>query len=76
MIYHALENKYKKLQRNVNDLESKELDAGYNFGRFEKSDTKCKPDALFLPLILSERGKKNAPVAQTEYETKCSSKTV
>ena len=63
----ALEDKYKKLQRNVNHLESKELDASITLEEFEKSDTKCKPGALFLPLILSERGKKNAPVAQTEY---------
>ena len=32
-------------------------------------DTKCKADTRFSSFIVSEVGKQNAPVAQTEYET-------
>jgi hypothetical protein len=44
-------------------------DNSYKFGRFEKSDTKCKADTRFSSFIVSEGGKQNAPVAQTEHET-------
>ena len=72
----SIEHRYQKLQRNVNYLESKALDAGITLEDLKSQIQNANQSAIFLPLILSERGKKNAPVAQTEYETKHSSKTV
>ena len=72
----SVEQRYKKLQRNVNYLESKTLDAGITLEDLKSQIQNANQTARFLPLVLSERGKKNAPVAQTEHKTKCSSKTV
>ena len=71
----ALENRYEKLQRNVDYLESRTR-REYSFGRIERSDTKYKSDDGLLSLNMSERGKENATFTQTEYKFKCSSNSV
>ena len=66
----SVKQRYKKLQRNVDHLESRELDASITLEDLKIQ--KYKADARFLPLTLSERAKK----AQTKHDTKCHSKRV
>ena len=70
----SVKQRYKKLQRNVDHLESRELDASITLEDLKIQ--KYKADARFLPLTLSERAKKDDSLAQTKHDTKCHSKRV
>src|SRR5215208_2285084 len=60
----SVKQRYKKLQRNVDHLESRELDASITLEDLKIQ--KYKADARFLQLTLSERAKKDDSLAQTK----------